>query len=427
MSYSYIDRVGERFLNGLGVRRGNPRPPDDRPAERRPGPAHQSADVAHPGRVRSGTAIQAAGALDMRSPYKIPSPIERLRCWSALCLAMAPIVLFTMSLATPLYADETGSYSLEGSIPADSKYWDYSTVDSDRGQLYVGRLGGVLAVDLKTKKLTEPLFEGELIHAVVPVLGHLVVAADGAKNELKVYDLDANSMLTTIAVGGHPDAIAFDQRTNTVVTVNKESQDLTLVDAATWKVRGTVKLTGDPEFAASNGDGTLYVNIADQGRIDSVDIAARHIISGTKLKGCRDPSGIAYDRASALVISVCGNGLLKFLAASDLKEVASIAVGRGADAVILDEQRRLVFVPAGTDGVLNVVVIRSATDIALLTTVKTAVGASSGAVDPASGRVYLPTGRRIRAPAGPGAWHPPAIAKGSFRILVIGPNGLITH
>ena len=138
-------------------------------------------------------------------------------------------------------------YRIENTIPAQSKYWDYSSIDSDRGQLYVGRSGGVMAVDLKTLVVTETLFPGELIHAVLPIEGHILVAADGAKNELKVFDVAANVMRATVAVGRHPDAIAFDADSRTVISVNKESQDLTLVDVETWTVGATIKLPGDPE------------------------------------------------------------------------------------------------------------------------------------------------------------------------------------
>jgi DNA-binding beta-propeller fold protein YncE len=313
-------------------------------------------------------------------------------------------------------------YHVERSIPAEARYWDYSSIDSERGQLYVGRIGGVLVVDLKTDAITEPLFAGELIHAVIPIKGHLILAADGAADELKVYDVAAQRMAATVKVGGHPDALAFDLRTNTVITVNKQSRDLTLVDASSWRLTGTIKLPGDPEFAVTNDAGTLYVNISDQGRIATVDLGSKRIVGGTRLKGCREASGIAYDKTFDLLISVCGNGVAKFLSAATMREAASLRVGRGADAVLLDAKRHLVFIPAGDDGTLSVIALHSAGDIALVSTVKTEAGAASGAVDPETGRVYLPAGRRLREAVAPGEWHPPNIAKGSFHILVVSPG-----
>lgn len=340
------------------------------------------------------------------------------------CFATPSAVTFiavSAIAASSVYASD--KYHIEKRIPAQSIYWDYSSIDSDRAQLYVGRKGGVLAVDLKDNSVTENLFSGELFHAVTAIGEKYIVAADGPKNELKVYDASAKQIVATVKVGGHPDAIAFDRRTNTVVTVNKESRDLTLVDISTWKATATIKLSGDPEFAVSNDDGTLYVNIADKGEIDVVDLGTRRITGTRLLRGCREPSGIAYEKKFRLVVSVCGNGLAKFLTAPALREVASLAVGRGADAVLVDEVRSRVFIPAGDDGTLTVIAIRALNDIATVGALKTEAGAASGAVDGISGRVYLPAGRRLPADAeASGGWQPPTIAPGSFHILVIAPD-----
>jgi hypothetical protein len=337
-------------------------------------------------------------------------------------------IVFPVALALSAATVSAGeAYHLTEQIPAESKYWDYSSIDSNRGVFYLGRSGGVLALNLKTKQLNERLFPGGVIHAVTPVTSHLIVASDGPKNVLIVFDADARAIRTTVKVGWHPDAVAFDQGTNTVATINKGSQDLSLVDTTNWQVRASVKLPGNPEFAVSDGHGLLYVNIADQDRIAIVDLRSKQLIGGNKLQGCHGPTGIGYDKELSMVISVCENGVAKFMSAPSLIEVASLAVGRGADAVLLDEGRGLVFIPAGDDGTLSVISVHSVQDIRLLQTLKTEVSAGSGAVDLVSGKVYLPAGRQIRVPAPPGQWQPAKVAKDSFHILVISPISSSTN
>ena len=168
-----------------------------------------------------------------------------------------PLALVSALLPCGLaYASD--EYRIVERISAASIYWDYGSIDADLGRFYVGRKGGVLSLDFKTNKVTEPLLEGQLIHGVVAIPGlHIVVAADGLADELKVFDTVANKSLASVSVGGHPDAVAYDPQTNTVVTANKRTQDLTLVSASTWKTIGTIPLKGDPEFAASDGHGVL--------------------------------------------------------------------------------------------------------------------------------------------------------------------------
>lgn len=334
--------------------------------------------------------------------------------------ALMILVVALLGGSSQAASASTAGYQVLGRIPASAKYWDYSTVDSHRNRLYVGREGGVLSVDLGSRSVTETLFPGTLIHAVLSIDANTVIATDGAKSELKVFDASANRLLPSVEVGGHPDAVAFDRTQKLVITVNKQSRDLTLIDAADWKVVGTVKLDGDPEFAITNDHGRLFVNLADLHRLAVVDLGGRKVVASFDLRHCREPSGIAYDQKFDLILSVCGNGVLKAVNATTLKEVGSLAVGRGADAVILDESRDRLYVPAGDEALLNVIAVKAA-GLSSIATVKTEPDAASGAVDPASGLVYLPVGRRARnSGAANGEWRPPSTVPGSFHILVIG-------
>jgi len=342
--------------------------------------------------------------------------------WAHQACIMGLILIWAVSQALQP-AKAADSYHIVKKIPAASLYWDYGSLDPKLERFYVGRMGGVLALDLRTDRVVEPLLKGNLIHAVIPIPGgSLLAAADGMADELKVFDTATNTAVTAVHVGGHPDALAYDPKTHLVVTINKGTHDATLVSAATWAVVGTIPLPGDPEFAVSNGQGTLYVNISDKSRIAAINLADQKVERSMKLRACQDPSGIAFDAANNLIISVCST-VAKFIAADGLKEVASIPVGKGADAVIWDPTRRRALIPAGDDGVLDIIAIRSPTDIAFLSKVATEVGARSGAVDPGSGFVYLASGKTIHEGQGGGAgWHPPSVVKGSFHILVLAPG-----
>jgi hypothetical protein len=99
--------------------------------------------------------------------------------------------------------------------------------------------------------------------------------------------------------------------------------------------------------------------------------------------------------------------------------VASIAVGRGADAVMFDSVRRRAFVAGGEDGTLSVIAVRGSGDIALVQTLSTQPGTRLGAVDTGSGRVYLPSAKF--GPPKPPIPYPTVVA-GTFEFLVAAPN-----
>jgi hypothetical protein len=93
-------------------------------------------------------------------------------------------------------------------------------------------------------------------------------------------------------------------------------------------------------------------------------------------------------------------------------------VGKGPDAVLFDAGRRLAFVTSGESGTLAVVSVRSPADIVLVQTVRTQLGARTGALDAQTGRLYLPTAQ-FKPPTK--AFPFPSAIEGTFEILVLTP------
>jgi hypothetical protein len=122
-----------------------------------------------------------------------------------------------------------------------------------------------------------------------------------------------------------------------------------------------------------------------------------------------------------LLISSCGNGVAKVVQADTGKEVASLPIGRGPDAVMYDPTRKLAFIPCGRDGVLEVISFADPAHIAVVQHVQTQQGSRTGTVDPGTGRVYLmaskPDPNAALPPGGRGA---PRLA-GSWEVLVVSP------
>jgi hypothetical protein len=107
--------------------------------------------------------------------------------------------------------------------------------------------------------------------------------------------------------------------------------------------------------------------------------------------------------------------------ASTGTEVASLAIGNGADATFFDPRRKVVLIPCGEEGVLEIISLADPKHISVIQHVATQKGSRTGAVDPRTGRVYMmafkfdpvrrsPTGRPIAVP-------------GSYAVLVVGPEG----
>ena len=103
--------------------------------------------------------------------------------------------------------------------------------------------------------------------------------------------------------------------------------------------------------------------------------------------------------------------------ASDGQDVATLAIGGGPDAVIYDAKRNLAFIPCGRSGVLEVVALAGAGGASIVQHLKTQLGVKSGALDPATGDLYLPTATYVAVPGG----GKPTPAPGSFVFLIVSP------
>jgi YVTN family beta-propeller protein len=316
------------------------------------------------------------------------------------------------ALATP----PPPAYSVTASIPGPDGGWDLLGVDSAGRTLYVARSGGMMAVDLASGRVSPDLVKGTRGHAALPIPGtSLVLFTSGNDNAAYLYDTDAGRLAATIAVGKNPDAAAYDPLTRTVWVMNPSSGDISVIDPLAAKVIETIAVGGSLELAVADGKGRLYVNIEDRNEVVVLDTRARKIISHFPLKGCDGPTGIAYDAAAHQILSACANGVA-IVSSPDGRQLASLAVGPRPDGALYDDRRHLAFVPSGGDGTLAVISLGDKPRV--VTTVQTAKGARTAALDPASGRLYLPS---AQYGAATGSGRPPMVP-GSFAILVVSPS-----
>lgn len=317
-------------------------------------------------------------------------------------------------------ASDPPVYQVVRQFPATTARWDYAVVDSAARRLYVGRVGGVLAVDLQTGA-SSALAPSALVHGVLPIPdSDRVMSTNGEADSVTVFNGSTGRVLATIATGREPDAIIFEPRTGLVVTTNEESHTLTLIDPVALKPVGEIALPGKPEYPAADGRGSVYDNIESRNEIAQVDVVNRHVVRALHLPGCDRPTGLAYDGADELLISVCHNGVAEFVDAKSGHVKATIKIGNVPDAVLFDAARRLVLIPCGEPGILSVIAVNSAADIRLVQTLKTRPGSRTGALDPKTGTVYLPSAQ-FSAPLRAGAY--PQIVPHSFSILVAATSG----
>jgi len=292
--------------------------------------------------------------------------------------------------------------------------WDYLTMDSAARRLYIGRGNEIEAVDVDSGKLVGKVTGLSDTHGLVPVpeLGR-GFTSDGGTSTSTIIDLKALKKIGEVKVGKDPDSFVYDDATRRVFTINVSDETATAIDAAKGTVVGTVALNGRPEFAVSDGKGTVFVNLTDKNQILAFDARKLTELHRWSLAPCEYPSGLSMDRKNRRLFSVCDNQMMAVMDANTGKVVATPPIGQGVDASVFDPYTQNAFASNG-EGTLTVVHEDSADKFTTVDTVPTRFGARTMTLDTKTHNILLVTGHRGHGPDAP-------MAEGnSFVVLVVG-------
>lgn len=327
------------------------------------------------------------------------------------------IPALTAAFLTIAAAPAAPTYSVASSIPGPDGSWDYARVDPSAHRLYVARGDAVTAVDLASDAVTS-VGHVQRGHAVMPLADGRLLVTSGTDGTVRFLNAANGNQIASVAVGKKPDAAILDEKGDRAFIMNAESGTISVLDTASMRVTRTFRAKPGLEYAALAGN-TLFVNNEDLNEIEVVDIARGKPGKAIALPGCEGPTGLGYDASHARLISACANGKAAIIDTRTHRLSPLLDIGRGADAVIIDEGRGLAFIPCGRDGVLDILSLASSSQVTAAGRVTTEIGARTGALDPSTGTIFLPTAQ-FTAPALPGGRPTPV--PGSFHILVVKPD-----
>jgi len=311
--------------------------------------------------------------------------------------------------------------------------WDYLTIEPSERRLFISNNSGIIVLDVDTLRqvgtIPNPLSWGGvgLVHgiALAPALGRGFISRE-VPPSVVVFDLRNLTAISTVATGPGTDAIVYDQSTQQVFTFNGKQpgvHDFTVIDAVAGRALKTLPLPGEPQSAAADDAGSLYVNIESESELARIDARSLAVMNIWPLLPCHEPGSLAIDAHNRRLFVGCGNGILIMVDADTGRIVGSVPSGGGTDTVAFEPATGAVFASNG-EGSLTVAREESAEHLSLLQQVRTEPGARTMALDTVTHRVFVITARFGRPPAHPTAANPhgyPLVIPGTARLLVFGP------
>ena len=324
------------------------------------------------------------------------------------------IFVATLFLANAAHA---AHYGIEGRIaaPGDGG-WDYATIDSADKRVYVTHGETVVVADVAHGSASAPFSGIARGHAAVPIPGHLLGVTSGHDDSVRLFDTETAKELAKVAVGTDPDAAFYHSGLRRLIVINAKGGTVSLLDPVARAVTATITLKPGLEAGTHDGE-MLLVNNEDRNELETADLRSGRPGPAVALTGCEGPTGIAFDAATGQAISACANHKAAVVDVRHLRLIGLLDIGGGPDSVLIDEKRRMAFIPCGRDGTLVLIALDGSAHV--VETIPTEAGARTGALDPDDGKIYLPTAD-LAPPAAPGARAQPK--PGTFHILVVAPR-----
>jgi DNA-binding beta-propeller fold protein YncE len=345
--------------------------------------------------------------------------IGRIRDTAAMLMAsvVASVVASVMVAAACAVAGaQAPGYAVTKQIPLPGDGgWDYLEFDNVGHRLFITHGTHVIVVDPKTGALLGDIPGTPHVHgvALAPDLGRGFISSAG-DTLIHIFDLKTLKPLGTVKADSDDDAMLYDPKTHYAVSMNGDAGSATVIDGATGRVVGTVSLPGKPEFAVSDGRGTIFANLEDKSLLVAIDLATLKVVRQWPLAPCESPSGLAIDAQHHRLFSGCHNKLMAISDADAGKVIATVPIGARVDANRFDPGTGTAFSSNG-DGTLTVVHEDGPDKFTEVGTVQTVVGARTMALDPDTHTIYLVTAKFAPVVGN----ERPKPLPGSFTLLVV--------
>ena len=349
-------------------------------------------------------------------------PVSLRALFALLCSSLFAFLAFG--------AEQLGGYHLLKKIPmasaakgAEREYFDYITVDAAAKRVYLSHGTEVLVVNADNYSVIGAIPGLKLAHGTVLLkeLGKGFIS-DGGSDQVVIFDLESLKTIGNIKAGGNPDCIMYDSASKHIFTFNGRTKDSSVIDPSTATVIATVPMGGRAEFAAADGNGTIYDNIEDTHEVVVLDSHTLKVKARWPLAPGTTPTAMAMDLKHRRLFIGGRNKTLTIMDADSGKTLQTLPITTGVDANIYDRDSGLLYV--STREAIHIFHEDSPDKFTEIQTVKTDFGAKTMGLDTSTHRLFLDTADFGPAPAPTKAEPHPESERvptpGTFRLLVYG-------
>ena len=271
--------------------------------------------------------------------------------------------------------------------------FDYQSLDSSSGRLYIAHLGSdlVTVFDVNKQAVIGDVKDLKHVHGVlaVPEL-HRVYASTTGTNELAVIDDQILSIVARVPAGDYPDGIAHATKVNKIYVADLHGKTDTVIDGKTNQVVTTIALGGGAGNSQyDSGADRIFVAVDGQEELTEIDPNTDQVVGRYLLIGCKGAHGLLIDSERRLAFAACeDDSKLVVFDLETKKATATLSVGADPDVLAFDPGLHRLYVSAES-GIISIFDERDR-GLQKLGEGLFAPNAHSVAVDPSTHRVHFP-------------------------------------
>jgi len=333
-------------------------------------------------------------------------------------LALTLSVAVAAIAATAARAEPAApSFRPAAAIAAPDGRWDFASWDTDHQRLLVAHGLDVLVIDPSGLAPVRAIGTIAGAHAVLAIPdSNTVLVSSGHDDSVRILDASSGAELAKIAVAADPDAAVLSADGRTAYVMAAKAGAISIIDLVRRVETGRIALKPALEVAVLASPTLIAVNNEDESEIELADLTTGKAAGAIPLPGCTGPTGLAYAPEAGLALSACANGQAALVDIAARRLVQLLPIGMGPDTAIWQAAQHRFLIPCGRSGTVSIITL-SGRSAAVQPAVTTEISARTAALDPASGKLYLPAARFQPAAAG----QHPAMVPGSFHIAVLNP------
>ena len=302
--------------------------------------------------------------------------------------------------------------------------FDYVYADVDGRRLYIPRTGNPARITLFNLDTLESVGEISNANARGVAVSSKSGRGFGSSRPISMWDSKTLMPIKTIEVQGGPDGIMYDTFNDRIYVFSHIAPNATVINAADGAVIGTIDLGGQPEQAASDGKGHIYVDLEDKNNIAVIDAKSMTVTAHYDLQGKGGTcAGMAMDVKNNVLFATCRNPqAMVILNAANGDIITTLPIGQGTDGAVFNPSTMEAFSSQG-DGTLTIVKENSPTSFSVEQTLQTISGGKTLTLDSKTGHILI-IGAEYTAPTPPaqpgGRAGRGQMVADSFSILEVG-------